>query len=107
MAAAKKLVYYVTVADETGNLHTFGPDSDVPAWAVKAITNPKVWADSDDEGDEEPQVGKYDGLKKAELEDLVAKRNEGRSDDGLLEVGGTGTKADLIAALVADDEAGE
>lgn len=62
MAAAKTksktLTCYVHVAHpDTGEIQIFGPDDEVPAWAVKAITNPDVWddgetAESDAAGDE-------------------------------------------------------
>lgn len=51
----KKLNTFVHVVarDDDGNeVHnaTFGPDDKLPAWAVKAITNPDVWAEgSNDE----------------------------------------------------------
>lgn len=35
----------VHVADETGTYQVFGPGDELPEWAEKAITNPKVWAD--------------------------------------------------------------
>jgi hypothetical protein len=39
-----KLRTYVHVADDEGQAHAFGPDDDLPAWAVEKITNPKAWA---------------------------------------------------------------
>jgi hypothetical protein len=38
-----ELIQYVTVHDEDGVSHTFAPGEDVPAWAVKAITNKAVF----------------------------------------------------------------
>ena len=43
MPAAKKLVTTVHVMDEDGLMHVFGPDDTIPAWARKAIVNPKAW----------------------------------------------------------------
>lgn len=40
-----KLNTNVHVADADGTYHVFGPADDLPEWAVKAIDNPKVWAD--------------------------------------------------------------
>lgn len=36
---------HATAVDKDGNIRskTFGPDDDVPDWAVRAITNPHVW----------------------------------------------------------------
>lgn len=41
------LVVHVAVQDEDGVTRSFGPDSDVPEWAARKITNPKVWKDGD------------------------------------------------------------
>lgn len=40
------LITYVSLFDEAGNLHSFGPGHDVPEWARKRITNPQVWDDA-------------------------------------------------------------
>ena len=37
------LITDVHVPDADGTYHIFHPGDDVPAWAVKAITNPAVW----------------------------------------------------------------
>ena len=40
---SRKLASYVNVTNpETGAAATFGPDDDLPSWAVQAITNPKA-----------------------------------------------------------------
>lgn len=46
---AKDLAVTVHVHDEHGAPHVFGPGDILPAWAARAITNPDVWADGDDE----------------------------------------------------------
>lgn len=129
MSKSKKLAYKVFVPDKDGEMQSFGPGDDVPGWAAKQITNPSAWGDEaeetkfgpggivpapgestgadDTEGDEDPDGEiDYSKLKKDELEAEVAKRNEARDDD-VIEVGGTGTKADLAAALEADDTEGD
>lgn len=40
---SRRLSTFVTVHDESGQAHTFGPGQDLPGWASKAITNPNVW----------------------------------------------------------------
>lgn len=47
------LAKYVAVRDDDGIVHSFGPpDGDnIPAWAKKQITNPKVWEGGEDDGD--------------------------------------------------------
>jgi len=42
---AKRLSSYVHVADDEGQVHAFGPASEVPAWAAAKITNPAAWQD--------------------------------------------------------------
>jgi hypothetical protein len=37
---------------QTGKAGTFGPNDDVPGWAVKSITNPDVWQHEDDQAEE-------------------------------------------------------
>jgi hypothetical protein len=53
---ARKLNTYVHAhaVDDKGNVQSqvFGPDDDVPAWARKAITNPDVWGNGNEEADE-------------------------------------------------------
>lgn len=122
MGAGKQLAVRVFVPDEHGEMQAFGPGDDVPAWAVKQITNPAAWGDDADEvgfgpGGEAPgetgtepdgdSAPDYSKLKKDELEAEVEKRNGARDEGDRIEVGGTGTKADLIAALEADDQAGD
>ncbi|MEV0367513.1 hypothetical protein [Nocardia fusca] len=46
-----RLTCYVYVTDDTGSVHGFGPDSVVPDWARKKITNPHVW----DSATEQPE----------------------------------------------------
>lgn len=117
---SRKLASYVYVTNpETGAAATFGPDDDLPSWAEQAITNPKAWSDTDEavaleesaqfeHPDSEPdpgagRSGDYESQTVAELRAEVKARNEGRDDAD--RVSGDGNKADLVAALVADDEA--
>ena len=92
-----RLAAYVHVIDENGAPFVFCPDSVVPAWAEKAITNPKAWA----EAPEEPTG--YAAKKVPELEAEIAQRNEGRDEADLIKPDGS-KKADLVAALEADDQ---
>lgn len=43
--AGRNLLRYVYV-DGPDGVVGFGPGDDVPAWAVKKITNPKVWEEA-------------------------------------------------------------
>lgn len=45
---ARRLTTFVHVHDDEGVSHAFGPDSTVPAWAAKKITNKAVWEGSED-----------------------------------------------------------
>lgn len=49
------LVTYVAVQDDDGVTHSFGPDSDVPDWAKRKITNEKVWDDYDPDAVKDPE----------------------------------------------------
>lgn len=112
MGAARKLAYRVAVPDDNGDIQWYGPEDTIPAAVAKKITNPSAWASSDDsaeddgDGDGGSDEGPaYSSMLKADLQAEVAKRNEGRGDDDVIEVEGKGTVADLIAALEADDAA--
>ena len=106
---SRKLASYVNVTNpETGAAATFGPDDDLPSWAEQAITNPKAWSETDEAVslEADPGAGRsgdYESQTVAELREEIKARNEGRDDAD--RVSGDGNKADLIAALVADDEA--
>jgi len=39
-----RLNCFVPVMDDVLQVHVFGPDDEVPVWAVAKITNPDVWA---------------------------------------------------------------
>lgn len=42
------LARHVSVRDEAGVIHEFGPDSpSIPDWAARKITNPAAWADGE------------------------------------------------------------
>ena len=59
----RKLSTFVTVherndkGEPTGRSETYGPNDTLPAWAEKAITNPDVWADTEQDagGSKEPE----------------------------------------------------
>lgn len=40
---SRKLTTHVTLLDDNGDRHTFGPDDTVPAEFAKRITNPDAW----------------------------------------------------------------
>lgn len=42
-----KLSTFVHVSDDEGVVHAFGPADNVPAWAVKKITNRLVWVEGE------------------------------------------------------------
>lgn len=97
------LEYTVWVKSEGSDIidTSFGPDSaEIPDWALE-----QIGAHAFEGGEKpEPQAAvPYAKRKKADLEAEVAKRNEGRDDDDLVVVEGTGKVADLAAALEADD----
>ena len=80
---------------DTGAAVRFVPGDTLPGWAEKAIPNAKAWTDDDAHAD-------YRGMKVADLRALIEDRNEGRDESALIP--DDGNKADLVAALEADDE---
>lgn len=116
---AKKLKTFVHVVDrdDRGNeLHnaTFGPDDTLPEWAVKAITNPDVWADDGDEEPVEPQAAQSDSFPVVDGEVPTADRPRGNasrdtwadyaSSQGV-QVTHDMDRAAIIAAVGAKDKA--
>lgn len=73
--------------------------SELPDWATDL-----VHADDLGDGGSGDGASSYSGMKKAELEAEVEKRNADRDDADKVVVEGKGTVADLVAALEADDE---
>lgn len=122
---ARKLAGYVHVTDpDTGASAVFGPGDDVPAWAEQVITNPKAWSEEEQataavmldksvEYQPETEPGEsrasedgtadYEAMTVADLKSEIRARNDGRDETDQLST--DGVKADLIAALVADDRA--
>jgi hypothetical protein len=93
MASGRKVAVYTTVGDVT-----YAPGDVVPADVVELIDNPAVWGD--DSGD----TG-YADMKVDELKAEINSRNEGRDPEGAGFISSDGKKADLVAALEADDAA--
>ena len=107
---------------DTGAAVRFVPGDTLPGWAEKAIPNAKAWTDDDGavtgvvenaDGETEEAVpgepvpaddahADYRGMKVADLRALIEDRNEGRDESALIL--DDGNKADLVAALEADDE---
>ncbi len=129
---ARKLVTDTRVQNpDTGDQVILKPGDEIPGWAEKLITNPAAWEQEDLAPDPDAQVlpepepaiarteeeqdvdaeqtpeqtdpSAYEAMTVAELKAEIAFRNEGRTDAGRLST--DGVKADLVAALVADDEA--
>lgn len=109
---ARVLAGMVTVRAENRRLVTFGPGDEVPGWAAKLITNPRVWVD-DGQPDPEPTVEvepepeveetvTYAGRTVAELRNEIATRNEDRDPGDRIPA--DGIKTELVAALEADDQ---
>lgn len=71
----------------------------VPKWAAALVDKGNLEGSAPAEDDESP----YSGLKVADLKAEVEKRNTDREDDAKVSPE-SDKKADLIAALVADDE---
>ena len=98
---SRKLVAYVHV-----NGSVYGPGDKVPADVAALIVNPKAWEGGDAADAGESESGGYESLTKAQLVEEIEKRNEGRDDETKVSPSGT-NKPDLVAALVADDAAGD
>lgn len=84
-----------------------GAGEDVPEWAAGQIQNPKAWEDGEPaEAESEASAAtRYESMTVADLRGEIKARNEDRDDDARIAT--DGNKADLVAALEADDESVE
>lgn len=107
---------------ETGEALLLVAGDEAPDWAVDVVSNPRVWGDDDDGSGDAPAADDtggdtggddesgdadagsvYDAFTVADLRDEIRGRNEGREPDQRVSL--DGNKADLVAALEADDAA--
>lgn len=89
---------------ETGLPTALLKGEDVPVWAVDQVGDHLVEQDDDGE-DDGPD---YAGQSNTDLEKEIGRRNTDRTGDAVIVPAGTGNagrvvKADLVAALEADD----
>ncbi len=75
------LARHVSVRDEAGVIHEFGPDSpSIPDWAARKITNPAAWADGEAPFRAapvkvtDPNPGVVSAVPTADLEDRIVSR---------------------------------
>lgn len=128
----KKLTASVRVTDEDGRQVVLPAGDELPSWAESQVTNEAAfeesaedeqyvtaeaasaaeseggaafeeYADDDLTVDESPKVADYESMTVTELRAEIKSRNESRPEGEQL--ASDGVKADLVAALVADDQA--
>lgn len=128
----RRVATSVRVTDKDGRNVVLSPGDELPEWATDQVTHDAAFAEpaeepqfvtaeaaSEAEGeggaaaaetadeetvDEETADGgdvAYGSMRVADLRALIEQRNEGRADEAQLST--EGSKADLIAALEADD----
>lgn len=90
---------FVDIVDENGTALPAIPKS----WVGTRLMAPgwQVAGQASEASDDSPEAG-YKRLKKAELEFLIAERNLARADEDV--ISDNGTKDELVARLVEDDE---
>ncbi|WP_280389307.1 Ish1 domain-containing protein [Nocardia wallacei] len=92
-----RLRTFVHVHGEDGP-HVFGPDDNVPAWAVKAITNPGVWA-------EEPEAATSTEAPAGDpSESWTVAELKAYADEHGIDLGEATKKADILAAITESRE---
>lgn len=105
----RKLAMFTTVDGDT-----YPAGTEVPDDVAKQITNPKAWGETasvnqTDPG-ADPEANDWGSKSAKDLQAEVDRRNDEREDDAAIVLNGTGkdgkvVKADLVAALEADDAA--
>lgn len=99
------LVSTVWVTDPKDNQPTaFAPGDEVPEWARKQMGD-HCFTDGAADTEGEEGSADYSKLKVADLQAEIDARNEGRAEEGQIVPDGD-KKADLVAALEADDAQG-
>lgn len=123
----RRVATSVRVTDKDGRNVVLSPGDELPEWATDQVTHDAAFAEPAEEpqfvtaeaasaaegeggaaaaeyADEETADGgdvAYGSMRVADLRALIEQRNEGRADEAQLST--DGSKADLIAALEADD----
>ncbi len=93
-------------SEDGGQSAIFSPGDSLPEWAVDALKGHKFLVAEDRPADpDKGGPGAYESLTKAQLVEAIEARNTGRDEDKRLAT--AGNKSDLVAALVADDAAGD
>lgn len=98
------LTRHVSVRDDAGEIHSFGPDSgEVPEWAARQITNPGAWEDGEapfpakkPSGSKPAAAGAVSEVSTQDLEDRIVSRVLGGVGDLLRE---------LVAVVDTEDDA--
>lgn len=94
-----KLAAYVSVHDLEHGTVTFGPEDEVPAWAVDLITNPKAWEESAAEPVEESEESDDSEAGAETVEETEAdEAEESAAEPGIPPVKGPGSSAKAWAA---------
>ena len=124
----RRVATSVRVTDKDGRNVVLSPGDELPDWAADQVTHDAAFAEpaeepqfvtaeaasaaegeggaafaehTDEETSEEADDVAYGSMRVADLRALIEQRNEGRADEAQLST--DGSKADLIAALEADD----
>ena len=100
------LVTHVSLRDDVGNVVSFGPGDDVPAWAKAKITNPRVWEGGDDVDDDQTGGGGAGGGGGGDEPPPLAGAGSGRDvwaeyAQGKVEVAEDDKRDEIVAKLRA------
>lgn len=94
-----RLATYVVINDKDGAPVMFGPDDEIPKWAVDRITNPAAW---EKEPDREPDFPEGVPSESWKVPQLVAyARAEG------IDLGDAKKKDEILDLLLASDSEGD
>lgn len=88
---------------ETGAVLPEGVADDVIERLVDEGMIAEIEPDSPTEPTEPTEPEPYKGVSVADLKVVLAKRNEGRAEDAKIVPAEPGNRAEIVAALVADD----
>ncbi|WP_418346174.1 hypothetical protein [Rhodococcus pyridinivorans] len=96
-----RLVTHVHVHDKNGTSHVFGPNDEVPKWALAQITNPKAWADQPEPEDVGPAYPEGDPSEAWKVPALIA-----YAHDKDIDLGDAKRKDDILKIILEEHDDG-
>lgn len=96
-----RLATFVHVHGKDGTSQVFGPDDEVPKWALAQITNPKAWADQPEAEDLGPAYPEGEPSESWKVPALIA-----YAHDKDIDLGDAKRKDDILKIILEEHDDG-